>query len=302
MRAKRFLVLMFSAILLLSAFACAGGGAPVPTPTPTPTPTASPTPTPTPTPLPTPIARVKIQAGSYSWAPVAAPGKDITFSIAFDSAPVVVVNASVDAEPKIAFAINITKHNFDLAVIGDDGSVVSSAQVQWIAVPAGISKLDPGANQMIQTEYHLHHISDNVGFPSAFGTRPAIVNNAHSLSEPYIAFALNNTPTGFLTIFRDHDGSSPPEAWLQTIAVGVGEPDPDMMIQAGRRDYYGGFLDFPTLFGGGPVVVVSAAKDGVPLIASAVDQTTEGFFLSIVDDEGNPVYDAQVQWVAVGLQ
>lgn len=295
-------VLIFCALAL--SIACCGGP-PEATPTPSPTPTPTPTATPPPTPTLVPIAVAQIEARGHEWRPLWPPHKDITFTTHFDSAPVVVINGDVGWKPVIACALNIENTDFDVAVIDHNGNEVTSATVNWLAVPEGCSTLDPGSQQMILREYTYRDVSQRVEFPLAFDTAPTIVNNAHSDEpyEPYIVLAADTKPGSFIPIFVDHERVSPAKAWLQTLAVGPGEPDPNLMIQARSANYSDGdFISFPYSYTAMPTVIANACYHDEPMIASARNNSAGGFYISLRDHEGNPVYDAEVRWVAVGLR
>ena len=237
--------------------------------------------------------------------------------------PVVVVSAVVGEEPVIAWAYDITDSAFDLRLIDDDGVAVASASVQWIAVAVDgfAAVIDPDSRLAIQTEHIERNNAVWVEFPIRFDPGiTAVVNNAHSDSpfEPYIASPRSLVPARFISAFIDHTGDSPDRAWLQTIAVGEGAPDTNLMIHVGNSAYDesasyqdGDFIFFPTSFAGTPVVVANAYgdPDGAgpelpqPLIASAWGNASHGFFISLRYHNGASVtsaFPAEVQWMAVG--
>lgn len=226
--------------------------------------------------------------------------------------PVVVASAIVGEEPVIAWAANVSAVGFDIQLIEQEfGNPVANAQVQWIAVAVegSVGVLDPDSRLAIQTEHLERHNAFWVDFPIHFDPGiTAVVNNAYSGStfEPYITCPRSVGPARFISGFIDHTGGSPDRAWLQTIAVGEGAPDTNLLIQAGSSAYSattysdGDFIFFPDSFAGIPVVVANAEVGGVPVIASARGNATSGFFISLWDFNGNPVFNAEVQWIAVG--
>ncbi|MFQ5987574.1 MAG: hypothetical protein ACE5H6_01860, partial [Dehalococcoidia bacterium] len=63
----------------------------------------------------------------------------------------------------------------------------------------------------------------------------------------------------------------------------------------------GDFIFFPDSFAGTPVVIANAYDGTNPVIASAWGNGTGGFFIALkYYDDGTPVSNAQVQWIAVG--
>jgi len=228
---------------------------------------------------------------------------------------VVVASAVVGEEPVIAWAYDITDTNFRIRLIDKDGADISApetASVQWIsvAVDGFAAVIGPDSRLAIQTEHLERNNAVWVEFPIRFDPGiTAVVNNAHSDSpfEPYIAGPRSVGPARFMSAFIDDTGDPPDRAWLQTIAVGEGAPDTNLMIQVGNSTHDesvsykdGDFIFFPTSFAGTPVVVANAYAGGKPVIASAWGNASHGFFISLWDDDGNPVTSAEVQWMAVG--
>jgi hypothetical protein len=73
---------------------------------------------------------VMVQSGSGTYT----HDTHIAFPETFAGTPVVVVSAQSDGTPKIASALNATATGFTVLVIDHNGSGVSNASVQWIAV------------------------------------------------------------------------------------------------------------------------------------------------------------------------
>lgn len=226
---------------------------------------------------------------------------------------IVVASAGVGYNPVIAWAYDITDTNFKIRLIDDAGGDPGLSSVQWIAVSQGMWRLNPDERLAIQTEHTEHNNAEWVYYPILFdSTAVSVVNNAHSSPysppvEPYIASPRDAGPLRFMSAFIEHDGGSPPRAWLQWIAVGEGDPTlvPDLAIQADIGTYSDGeFVFFPTSFTGTPVVVANAYDPATlkPVIASAWGNGTGGFFISLTDDIGASVSGANVQWIAVGLR
>jgi len=238
---------------------------------------------------------------------------------------IVVASAGVGYNPVIAWAYDITDTNFKIRLIDDGGVDAPPAQVQWIAVSQGMWRLNLDERLAIQAEHTEHNNAVWVYYPILFdSTAVSVVNNAHSSPysppvEPYISSPRDVGPLRFMSAFIEDDGTSPPRAWLQWIAVGAGDPTlvPDLAIQADIGTYSDGdFVFFPTSFTGTPVVVANACydPDGLgpappqPLIASAWGNGTGGFFISLRYDDGTtvtavaPPAQVEVQWIAVGLR
>jgi len=224
---------------------------------------------------------------------------------------IVVASAGVGYNPVIPYATSITDVDFVINLIDDAGGDPGLSSVQWIAVSQGMWRLNPDERLAIQTEHTEHNNAVWVYYPILFdSTAVSVVNNAHSSPysppvKPYIASPRDVGPARFMSAFIEHDGGSPPRAWLQWIAVGAGDPTlvPDLAIQADIGTYSDGdFVFFPTPFTDIPVVVANAEVGGVPVIASARNNGTSGFFVSLTDDSGASVSGANVQWIAVGLR
>ncbi|TET40268.1 MAG: hypothetical protein E3J65_01610 [Dehalococcoidia bacterium] len=231
--------------------------------------------------------------------------------------PVVVASAVVGDEPVIAWATSVTSGGFNIQLINKDGGNPGASSVQWIAVAVerSVGVLAPDSRLAIQTEHLERRNAIWVDFPIHFDPGiTAVVNNAYSGStfEPYITCPRSVGPARFISAFIDDTGGSPDWAWLQTIAVGEGAPDTNLLIQAGSSAYSattysdGDFIFFPTSFAGTPVVVANAYDGANPVIASARGNATSGFFISLMYWTGAnwvPVPAAapvDVQWIAVG--
>ena len=73
-----------------------------------------------------------------------------------------------------------------------------------------------------------------------------------------------------------------------------------LMIESGLAQYGDGdWISFDLNFPIRPVVVTSAQYYGEPKISCAVDNTADGFYLHMIDYNGNSVSNAWVQWIAI---
>ena len=181
----------------------------------------------------------------------------------------------------------------------------------WIAAwtpstPGDIARLDTTVRQAVQVpKYDEYHNSEVVYFPILFESTPVVVNNAHaSDNKPYIAYPWNVKPLQFQPQFTDDSGIQMPIAWVQTITVAAGVPDPALLIQTKSGNYRDGDLVlFPVVYNQALAVIANAWDGANPLIVSAWGNSITGFFISIRYEDGTiPAAPVSVQWIAVGLK
>ena len=149
------------------------------------------------------------------------------------------------------------------------------------------------------TYSHLAYVT----FARAFASTPTILVNASKYSQPIIAGAANISEDGFNVVLIDDEGSSVNNAYVGWIAIATSDIAPTQLVQAGViKAGDGDWLNFPKLFDKkAPVIITNAQGDGVKISSGmACAWSYWGFIVSIVDDDGTPVDDAWVQWLAVG--
>jgi len=140
---------------------------------------------------------------------------------------------------------------------------------------------------------------DVVKFPRAFSSVPTIVVSAQKGGLALAAAAVDNSTTGFRLAVYDINGAPVTTgAWVQWLAV-VPTPNAPIRTEVAQRRN-GDYVAFNPPLPGYPVIICSAQRGGVPLLACAVNNSAEGFILALRDLDGNPVTDgAWVQTVAV---
>lgn len=188
-----------------------------------------------------------------------------------------------------------------MAIVDIWGTAESRASwVQWIAVGVGT----PDPSLAITTDRGIRGSYITAAFKTPFSGEPvAVVNSAQWSGIPLVAATVDSTATGFDLMIYGHQasGGAIDQAWTDTIAIGPGTPDASLMVQSGSGTYgHAEHINFLKAFGDMPTVVVCAQSDGVPRMASPVDNTSSGFTVAIMDHAGSAVSQASVQCVAVG--
>jgi hypothetical protein len=228
-------------------------------------------------------------------------GAHVTFPTAFKGTPIVVASAQRNWMPKTACALNVTSTGFDIGIVNLWGAAETQASwVQWVAVGAGT----PDPSLAITTDRGRRGSYMTAVFKTPFSGEPVVVvNSAQWSGIPMIAATIDSTATSFDLMIYGHQasGGAIDQAWTDTIAIGPGTPDTSLMVQSGSGTYgHAEHINFPKSFGDMPTVVVCAQSDGIPRMASPVDNTSSGFTVAIMDHAGNAVSNASVQWIAVG--
>jgi len=163
---------------------------------------------------------------------------------------------------------------------------------------------DRAGGLMIETAceslVHGSYVSFDLDFPAP----PNIVINGLVSGMPLMACAVNHTPDGFTLSLYDHTGAvvtSP--AWVSWIAVypsNYTDPETNWHIQSGCAQFGDDDpLFFYEPFDQPPVVVTSAQRGSHALTVAPLGLNTNGCFLRIQDQDGLPVQDAWVFWIAV---
>ncbi|MGC8833145.1 MAG: dockerin type I domain-containing protein [Armatimonadota bacterium] len=140
---------------------------------------------------------------------------------------------------------------------------------------------------------------DWVKFPRAFSTVPTIVVSAQRGGFALAAAAVDNSAAGFRLAVYDINGAPiTTGAWVQWLAI-VPAPNAPVRTEVAQRRN-GDYVAFNPPLPGYPVIICSAQRGGVPLLACAVNNSAGGFLLALRDLNGNPVVDgAWVQTVAL---
>jgi len=142
-------------------------------------------------------------------------------------------------------------------------------------------------------------ISYDLDFPDA----PHVVTSAQYYGEPKISCPVDHTADGFYLHMIDYNGNSVSNAWVFWIAIypyEYDDPNSDLMIEAGLGQYGDGdWISYDLDFPDAPHVVTSAQYYGEPKISCPVDHTADGFYLHMIDYNGNSVSNAWVFWIAI---
>lgn len=208
----------------------------------------------------------------------------ISYNFSFHSVPVVLTSAQIGGKAVSSCAVNVDKDKFVISLRDDAGNPVPSAWVQWIAfVPDPSLKMVGG----IITASHNQRITYNLP-----GT-PVIVTNAQKNGVALISGAMNNSPTGFDLYLVDSNGNPVRDAWVIWGAI---IPDPQLNGFKGEVKILsnGANISFSPPFNNGPAYVLSAQPG---IIAGAVNNRNDGFYLSLYKHDGTPAQNVWTQWL-----
>jgi hypothetical protein len=137
---------------------------------------------------------------------------------------------------------------------------------------------------------------DIITFPKQFSAYPVVLTSAQIGGKAISSAAVNLKPSNFLLFLTDDQGNSVSNAWVQWIAF---IPNQFQEVIGGVViASHGQHISFQTL-SKIPVIVTNAQKAGKALISGAMNNAQDGFDLYLVDDQGNPVNDAWLLWMAV---
>jgi len=143
-----------------------------------------------------------------------------------------------------------------------------------------------GTHVWINCSWHSN--GDVIHF-NGFSSPPTIVTSAQAGGvAKMVATVDNGVDSCWLSIY-DHSGE-PAEGWVQIIAIGKGDPNIDSFSVWRQCAWHGNgdVLQFVPEFDVSPVIVSSAQAGGVAEMACAVDNATDGCWLSMYDHNGNP--------------
>ena len=136
-----------------------------------------------------------------------------------------------------------------------------------------------------------------VSFSAPFTSVPVVLTSAQSGGRAVSSFAATVTTSGFTVNLTNDAGAGVSGATLHWIAV---IPGTDSRLAAGTAVANSmSSISFGRSLASVPVIVTNAGKDGKALISGAADNRANGFTLSLGNDGGANVSNAQVSWLAV---
>lgn len=149
----------------------------------------------------------------------------------------------------------------------------------WGAIQSGIAMYGDGAH---------------VKFAQPFSEVPVVVTSGQSGGAIMVG-AANNSKTGFDLKILDLNGNPIRSGvWVQWIAATY-----ESGIELGLAQYNNGqHINFQNSLPG-CTILTSGQKNGIPYLVGAVNNSSTGFDLSVLDYNGAPGSKVWVQWIAV---